>query len=408
MAGGHLVQGLLHGVVAVRVEYGHRPVYAATLQQLPYTEVVGVYLFEREQSVGIGIVAFQYLQCLLVQRHSDGLRLAFLRLLRHVFQESVLDVVPRESVKVTYAAADIAVEHEDVSYDGQLRAVAQVRVIQDIPFFRSEVERVAVGGLLAAVEGIDLVVGILHLLAPVQESTEKVHGVDDGRAGKRPRPVVDEHAGSIEVGVFLPQLVLVYDIIPETVHLLQRDGLHEEGEVRLAQYLPPVVMVARHPALEAYDVLLGPFRAVELLQILMDAGKQVRVVTLESAGRVQHILDDLPHPPAVRLVREGLLRPLDDGGDLSGQAFLFGGRDSRRAFVTEGVGIPVPVLHLKGRDHLYVHALLPDPETDVRGLGGTLFQIDGNFHRHRFLIHTAKVNKFPYMFPYIPKKPATD
>ena len=347
MARGHLVQGLLHGVVAVRVEDGHHPVYAAALQQLPYAEVVGVYLPEREQPVGIGIISFQYLQCLFVQRHPDGLRLTFLRLLRHVFQKTVLDVGPREPVKVTHAAADIAVEHEDVPYDGQLRAVAQVRVIQDIPFFRSEVERVAVGGLLAAIEGIDLVVGILHLLAPVQEGAEEVHGVDDGRAGKRPRPVVDEHAGSIEVGVFLPQPVLVHDIIPETVHLLQRDGLHEEGEVRLAQYLPPVIMITRHPALEVYDMFLGPFRPVELFQILVDTGEQVRVVTLEGAGRVQHILDDLPHPPAVRLVRECILRPLDDGGDLSGQAFLLGGRDSRRAPVTEGVGIPIPVLHLK-------------------------------------------------------------
>jgi len=365
VAGGHLVQGLLHGVVAVRVEDGHRPVYAAALQQLPYAEVVGVYLLEREQPVGIGIVTFQYLQRLLVQRHPDGLRLTFLRLLRHVFQKAVLDVVPREPVKVTHAAADIAVEHEDVPDDVQFRVVAQVRIVENIPLFRSEEERVAVGGLLAAVEGIDPVVGILHLLAPVQEGAEQVHGVDDGRAGKRPRPVVDEHAGSIEVGMFLPQPVLVHDIIPEIVHLLQCDGLHEEGEVRLTQYLSPVVMVARHPALEAYDMFLGPFRPVELFQILVDTGEQVRMVPFKRAGRVQHILDDLPHPPAVRLVREGLLRPLDDGGDLSGQAFLLGGRDSRRAPVTEGVGIPIPVLHLKGRDHLYVHALLPDPETDV-------------------------------------------
>ena len=347
MARGHLVQGSLHGIVAVRVEDGDHPVYAATLQQFPYAEVVGVYLPERDQSVGIGIVSFQYLQSLLVQRHPDGLRLTFLRLLRHVFQEAVLDVVPRESVKVTHSAADIAVEHEDVPYDGQLRVAAQVRIVENVPLFRSEEERVAVDGLLAAVEGIDLVVGILHLLAPVQEGAEEVHGVDDGRAGKRPRPVVDEHAGSIEVGVLLPQPVLVHDIIPETVHLLQRDGLHEEGEVRLAQYLPPVIMITRHPALEVYDMFLGPFRPVELFQILVDTGEQVRVVTLEGAGRVQHILDDLPHPPAVRLVRECILRPLDDGGDLSGQAFLLGGRDSRRAPVTEGVGIPIPVLHLK-------------------------------------------------------------
>ena len=408
MARGHLVQGLLHGVVAVRVEDGHHPIYAAALQQLPYAEVVGVYLPEREQPVGIGIISFQYLQRLLVQGYPDSLRLAFLRLLRHVFQKAVLDIVPCETVKVAHTAADIAVEHEDVTDDGQLRVVVQVCVIKDVSFFGSEEERVAVGRLLAAVEGIDLVIGIFHLLAPVQESAEKVHDVDDGRAGKCPRPVVDEQAGSIEVGIFLPQQVFVHHIIPEIVHLLQRDGLHEEGEVRLAQYLPAVVVVAGHLALEADDMLLCSLRTVKLLQILVDTGEQVRVVALEGAGRVQHILDDLPHPPAVRLVREGLLRPLDDGGDLSGQAFLLGGRDSCRAPVTEGVGIPIPVLYLKGRDHLYVHAFLPDPETDVRGLGGALFQIDGNFHRHRFLIHTAKVNKFPYMFPYIPKKLATD
>ena len=75
-------------------------------------------------------------------------------------------------------------------------------------------------------------------------------------------------------------------------------------------------MVARHPALKAYDVFLGSFRPIELFQILVDAGEQVRVVPLEGTGRVQHILDDLLHPPAVRLVRESFLRPLDDGGDL--------------------------------------------------------------------------------------------
>ena len=326
-----------------------------------------------------------------MQRHPDGLRLTFLRLLRHVFQKTVLDIVPCETVKVTHATADIAVEHEDVTDDGQLRVVAQVRIVENVPLFRCEVERVAVGGLLAAVEGIDFIVGILHLLAPVQEGAEKVHGVDDGRAGKRPRPVVDERAGCIEVWILLPQTVLVHDIIPESVHLLQRDGLHEEGEVRLAQYLPAVVMVARHPALEAYDVFLGPFCPVELLQILVDAGEQVRVVALEGTGRVQHIFNDLPHPPAVRLVRKGLLRPLYDGGDLFRQPFLLGGRNSRRAPVAEGVGIPVLVLHFKRGNNLYVHILIPDPETDVRGPGGRLFQIDGNFHLRCFFGYAAKV-----------------
>ena len=45
----------------------------------------------------------------------------------------------------------------------------------------------------------------------------------------------------------------------------------------------------------------------------------------------------------------------------------------------------------KGRDDLYIHVLLPDPETDVRGRGIALFQIYGNFHRQCFLNYSAKV-----------------
>ena len=185
--------------------------------------------------------------------------------------------------------------------------------------------------------------------------------------------------------------MFVHHIIPESVHLLQRDGLYEEGEVRLAQYLPAVVVIAGHFALEADDVFLGPLRTVKLLQILADTGKQVRVVALECAGRIQHILYDLLHPPAVCLVREGLLRPLDDGSDLFRKAFLLGGGHGCRASVAEGIGIPIPVLHFKRGNNLYVHILIPDPETDVRGFGGTLFQIDGNFHSHCFFGYAAKV-----------------
>ena len=73
-------------------------------------------------------------------------------------------------------------EHEYVPDDGQLRAVTQVCIIKNIPLFGCKVEGITVGRLLAAVERIDLVVGILHLLAPVQKGTEEVHDVDDGSA----------------------------------------------------------------------------------------------------------------------------------------------------------------------------------------------------------------------------------
>ena len=115
------------------------------------------------------------------------------------------------------------------------------------------------------------------------------------------------------------------------------------------------------------------------------------MVPLKGANRVQHIIDDLPHPPAVRLAREGILRPLDDGGNLFRQPFLLGGRHGCRAPVAEGVGVPIPVLHFKWGNNLYVHILIPDPETDVRGLGGRLFHIDGNFHSQCFFGYAAKV-----------------
>ena len=91
------------------------------------------------------------------------------------------------------------------------------------------------------------------------------------------------------------------------------------------------------------------------------------------------------------LVREGLISPLDDGGNLLGQAFLLGGRHSRCAPVTETVGVPILVIDFKRGNDLYVHTLIPDPEADVRGLGGTLFQIDGDFHLQCFFGYAAKV-----------------
>ena len=94
-------------------------------------------------------------------------------------------------------------EHENVPDNRQFGIVSQVRIVQDIPLVRCKVEGIAVGRFLAAIEGIDLVVGILHPLAPVQEGAEEVHDVDDGRIGKRLWLVVDKHTGSVEVGMLL-------------------------------------------------------------------------------------------------------------------------------------------------------------------------------------------------------------
>lgn len=140
-------------------------------------------------------------------------------------------------------------------------------------------------------------------------------------------------------------------------------------------------MVTYHLALEADNMFFGSIRTVKLFQILVDAAYQIRMVAFERPCRVQHILDDLFQPCTVCLVRKGLLHFLDDGGNLFGQLFLFSGRHSCRALVTESIGIPVLVMDYKRRNNLYVHVPLTDTETDVRGRGTALFQIDGNFHR---------------------------
>ena len=183
MAAGHLVQGFLHGIVAVRVKNGYHAVNATMFQQFPYTQIVSVDGLEGKQLAGIPAIAFQYSDCLFMQWDPDGFRLALLCLLRHILQKTVLDVLLGHPVEITDTATDITVEYKYVPDDSQFRAVAQVRIVQDIPLFRCEVERVAVGRLLASIDSIDFVVGILHSLAPVQERAEKVHGIDDGRVG---------------------------------------------------------------------------------------------------------------------------------------------------------------------------------------------------------------------------------
>ena len=235
MAAGHLIQGLLYGVVAVRVKNGHHAVNATMFQQFPYTQIVSVDGLEGKQLAGIPAIAFQYSDRLFMQWDPDGFRLALLCLLRHILQKAVLDVLLCHPVEITDTTTDIAVEYKYVPDDSQFRAVAQIRVVQDIPLFRCEVERVAIGRLLAAINCIDFVVGILHSLAPVQERAEKVHDIDDGRVGERLGLVVDEHTGNIKVRILLAEQVLVGDVLPEVVHLPQGDSFNEESEVCIAQ-----------------------------------------------------------------------------------------------------------------------------------------------------------------------------
>ena len=177
-------------------------------------------------------------------------------------------------------------EHEYIPDDRQFRMNTQIRIVQDIPFLRSKVERISVCRFLAAIECIHLIVGILHPLAPVQECTEEVHDIDDGRVGERLGLVVDKYAGSIELRILLTQQIFICDIIPETVHLFQCDSLHKERKITIAQYFPLVVVIAGHLALKAYDMLFGSISPFVLLQIFMNTVEQVWMVAFEDTGRI--------------------------------------------------------------------------------------------------------------------------
>ena len=122
-------------------------------------------------------------------------------------------------------------EHEYVPDNCQFRTVIQIRIIQDIPFFGCQIERITVCRFLASVKLIYLVVGILHFLAPMEKGAEEVHRVDDGRVRQWSWRMVDKNPGRIEVGVLLAQQIFVGHIIPETIHLLQCDGFNKEGEI---------------------------------------------------------------------------------------------------------------------------------------------------------------------------------
>ncbi len=98
----------------------------------------------------------------------------------------------------------------------------------------------------------------------------------------------------------------------------------------------------------------------------MYAAYQARVVTLECTDRVQDILDDgLLQPCAVCLVGKSVFGFLYDGSNLFGQPFLLRCRYCRCASIAQAVGIPILVMDCKGRNHLYIYALLTNPEADV-------------------------------------------
>ena len=183
MARCHLIQRLLHGLVAVSVKHRHHPVNTALLQQFPYTAIIGIDGFERKQFVRIGVLIFgKYSERFLMQGYSYCLCLAFLCPLRHVFHETVFDIFPCQTVQVTDTTTDIAVEDKDVTDDLQQGSRRQVSLIEDIAFLNGEVERNSIHRDFASILQEYFIACIAHFLAPVQKHTKKIHRVYDGCA----------------------------------------------------------------------------------------------------------------------------------------------------------------------------------------------------------------------------------
>ena len=70
-----------------------------------------------EQGVLQILVTFQYVPCLLVERHAHRIGALHLRLLRDVLHEAVYDISLGQPVQVAHAAPYQALEHEDVTVD---------------------------------------------------------------------------------------------------------------------------------------------------------------------------------------------------------------------------------------------------------------------------------------------------
>lgn len=93
--------------------------------------VVSLFRDEREQGVSIGcLVSGQDRLGGGVEGNLDDPLLFLFCLVGDVLKSGADDVVPRESVEVTDAATDQALEYEDVTLDGKCRRVGQVAFIK--------------------------------------------------------------------------------------------------------------------------------------------------------------------------------------------------------------------------------------------------------------------------------------
>ena len=211
-----------------------------------------------EQGVLQILVAFQYVQRLLVERYTHRIGMLHLRLLRDVLHEAVHDIRLGQPVQVAHAASYQALEHEDVTIDriGCPHA-AQVGVVHPVAFFECQVERIAVHrtGNLVLVERVVPCQSALD--APLDDGADAVEGARHAVLGTL-LPDIAVLLVPVEYGIHVHIFVFLLHPQLEVPDVVRRDGIDAQVEASLVQHLVAETLVAQY-LVEIVEVVLAAF-----------------------------------------------------------------------------------------------------------------------------------------------------
>ena len=198
-----------------------------------------------EQSVLQILVAFQYVPCLLVERHTHCIGMFHLRLLRDILHEAVHDVGLGQPVQVANAASYQALEHEDVAIDRVGRShAAQVGIVHLVPLFEGQVKGVTVHrtGNLVLVERVVPCQPALD--APLDNGADAVERSRHAVLGT-PLPHIAKFLVPIEYGIHGHIFVFLLHPQLEVPDVVSRYGVYAQAEASLVQHLVPETLVAQ-------------------------------------------------------------------------------------------------------------------------------------------------------------------
>jgi len=239
-----------------------------------------------EQSVLQILVAFQYVPCLLVERHTHCIGMFHLRLLRDILHEAVHDVGLGQPVQVAHAASYQALEHEDVAIDRVGRShAAQVGIVHLVPLFEGQVKGVTVHrtGNLVLVERVVPCQPALD--APLDNGADAVERSRHAVLGT-PLPHIAKFLVPIEYGIHGHIFVFLLHPQLEVPDVVSRYGVYAQAEASLVQHLVPETLVAQH-LVEIVEVVLAAFvRKRGLVDVFPYLVREQVLVGLVAAPRV--------------------------------------------------------------------------------------------------------------------------